>query len=45
MQETHRLGLGSRQPWIEAPDKETGYRILSHRLDFFGLCPECQAKE
>jgi Fur family peroxide stress response transcriptional regulator len=24
--------------------KETGYRIESHRLDFFGVCPECQSK-
>ena len=22
--------------------EETGYKILSHRLDFFGICPECQ---
>jgi Fur family peroxide stress response transcriptional regulator len=22
--------------------KETGYKILFHRLDFFGLCPKCQ---
>jgi len=22
--------------------KETGYKILYHRLDFFGLCPKCQ---
>jgi len=22
--------------------EETGYRILSHRLDFFGICPTCQ---
>lgn len=21
-----------------------GYRIVGHRLDFFGICPECQAK-
>jgi Fur family transcriptional regulator, peroxide stress response regulator len=21
---------------------ETGFRIMSHRLDFYGLCPECQ---
>lgn len=20
----------------------TGYRVLSHRLDFYGLCPDCQ---
>jgi len=23
---------------------KTGYKIFSHRLDFFGLCPECQKK-
>jgi Fur family transcriptional regulator, peroxide stress response regulator len=23
--------------------QKTGYEILYHRLDFFGLCPECQA--
>lgn len=22
--------------------KDTGYLIKSHRLDFFGICPECQ---
>lgn len=25
--------------------KKTGFLILSHRVDFFGLCPECQKKE
>jgi Fur family transcriptional regulator, peroxide stress response regulator len=34
--------LGSLQPFIEAASKETGFRILSHRLDFFGFCAECQ---
>lgn len=24
--------------------KKTGFRIHSHRLDFFGLCPRCQRK-
>lgn len=24
--------------------RKTGFRILNHRLDFFGLCPECQKK-
>jgi Fur family peroxide stress response transcriptional regulator len=37
--------LGNLQHLIEAAGKETGFRIFSHRLDFFGLCPECQAKE
>lgn len=22
--------------------EETGYKIISHRLDFFGVCPNCQ---
>jgi Fur family transcriptional regulator, ferric uptake regulator len=24
---------------------ETGYRIDTHRLELFGLCPDCQEKE
>ena len=24
--------------------KTSGYRIVSHQLDFFGICPECQKK-
>lgn len=24
---------------------KTGYKIFSHRLDFFGLCPNCQKKD
>lgn len=23
--------------------RTTGYQVLSHRLDFYGLCPECRA--
>ena len=25
--------------------QETGYRIINHRLDFFGICPNCQETE
>ncbi len=25
--------------------RSTGYRILGHRLDFLGICPQCQDKE
>jgi Fur family peroxide stress response transcriptional regulator len=25
--------------------RSTGYRLMSHRLDFFGICPQCQEKE
>ena len=24
--------------------QETGFRITNHRLDFFGICPDCQKK-
>jgi len=37
--------LGSLQHLTEAAGRQTGFRILNHRLDFFGLCPECQRKE
>jgi Fur family peroxide stress response transcriptional regulator len=23
--------------------KKTGYHIINHRLDFFGVCPQCQS--
>jgi Fur family peroxide stress response transcriptional regulator len=26
----------------EEISRQTGYKIFSHRLDFFGLCPRCQ---
>jgi Fur family peroxide stress response transcriptional regulator len=25
--------------------QSTGYQIVSHRLDFFGICPQCQEEE
>jgi Fur family ferric uptake transcriptional regulator len=25
----------------EAVDRTTGYKILSHRIEFLGVCPEC----
>lgn len=28
----------------EEMSRKTGYEIFNHRLDFFGLCPECQQK-
>lgn len=24
--------------------QKTGYQIISHRFDFFGICPQCQEK-
>jgi Fur family peroxide stress response transcriptional regulator len=37
--------LGSLSDLAEEMRRKTGFKILSHRLDFFGLCPDCQEKE
>jgi len=34
-----------RQAPTDEVERRTGYRIVSHRLDFFGVCPQCQQKE
>jgi Fe2+ or Zn2+ uptake regulation protein len=26
----------------ESLSQSTGFQILSHRVDFYGVCPECQ---
>ncbi len=36
--------LSLEQLTLEAAQK-TGFKIQSHRLDFFGLCPQCQQEE
>jgi Fur family ferric uptake transcriptional regulator len=42
-----------RSAWVADPDleraaaaigRETGYRIDAHRVELFGLCPQCQAE-
>ena len=25
--------------------EQTGYKVINHRLDFYGLCPECQKEK
>ena len=30
------------QDLAEAVAESTGYRIVRHRLDFYGICPDCQ---
>jgi Fur family peroxide stress response transcriptional regulator len=37
--------LGS-MPQLEAEAaQKTGFKIVDHRLDFFGICPKCQEKD
>lgn len=34
--------------WRDLPQalsESTGFRILSHRLDFYGICPQCQKRK
>ena len=34
--------------WRDLPQalsSSTGFRILSHRLDFYGICPQCQKRK
>jgi len=37
--------LGSMAPLTAEAAHTTGFQIVDHRLDFFGVCPECQAQE
>ncbi|MBW1729564.1 MAG: transcriptional repressor [Deltaproteobacteria bacterium] len=32
------------QPLTDEVTRKTGYKIIDHRLDFFGICPDCQQK-
>jgi len=34
--------LASLNEMSKELSEETGYKIVSHRLDFFGVCPNCQ---
>jgi Fur family peroxide stress response transcriptional regulator len=36
--------LATLEELNEEMQMKTGYRIIHHRMDFFGLCPECQGK-
>lgn len=40
--ETLDPNLSSLEELTEEIGKETGYKILYHRLDFFGYCPKCK---
>ncbi len=37
--------LSSLQDMTDQVAEITGFTILNHRLDFFGLCPECRKKQ
>jgi Fur family peroxide stress response transcriptional regulator len=34
--------LGVLDDMAQELAQETGFKIMSHRLDFFGICPKCQ---
>jgi len=34
--------LASLHHMTEELEQETGFRIVNHRLDFFGICPDCR---
>jgi Fur family peroxide stress response transcriptional regulator len=36
--------LGSLKNLTKEVINETGYQILNHRVDFFGICRECQSR-
>ncbi|MEJ5314740.1 MULTISPECIES: Fur family transcriptional regulator [Anaerolinea] len=29
---------------LQTVQGQSGYRVISHRLDFYGICPECQVQ-
>jgi len=37
--------LASLSEMTEKLRLESGYKLIGHRLDFYGICPECQKKE
>ena len=38
-------GVADMTPLPLEVAQKTGFRIESHRLDFFGICPQCQGEE
>jgi len=37
--------LSSLTDMTREVSRETGFEIITHRLDFFGLCPECGSEK
>ena len=37
--------LASLSDMTEKLAAESGYKLITHRLDFYGICPQCQNKE
>ena len=33
------------QDLVQQVAQQSGYQIVSHRLDFYGICPDCQKEE
>jgi Fur family peroxide stress response transcriptional regulator len=37
--------IPGQETLFQQVEEATGYEILSHRLDFYGICPQCQDQE
>jgi Fur family peroxide stress response transcriptional regulator len=33
------------QDLVQQVEQQSGYQIVSHRLDFYGVCPDCREGE
>ena len=37
--------LSIAQALVQQVAQQSGYQIISHRLDFYGVCPDCREGE
>ena len=39
------LEIGMAQDLLQEAAQQSGFQIVSHRLDLYGICPDCQDRE
>ncbi len=39
------LETGGMAEFVKSIERDTGFAITKHRLDFFGLCPDCRNRQ
>lgn len=42
--EIHDLHVPALNEIVQQASQDLGYQVVSHRLDFYGICSECQGK-